>query len=208
VPAPDFDVYLVTDRNQTRGRGLLSVIKEALEGGIRAVQLREKELCGAEVFALAEKAHELCLRYGAELLINDRVDVTMSVDVAGVQLGKMSLPIETARALIGSNKLIGASIHSVEEIEPAQQNGADFLVFGPVYFTPSKAKFGGPKGIASLKKIVRKSKLPVYAIGGITAWNVPELRDTGVRGIAVISSIVGAPDPRSAARELISLVRN
>ena len=132
----------------------------------------------------------------------------MSVDAAGVQLGKMSLPIETTRALIGPTKWIGASIHSIEEIEPAQQTGADFLVFGPVYFTPSKARFGAPQGSTALKKVVDKSKLPVYGIGGITSRNVAELRYTGARGVAVISSIVGAADPRSAARELISLVRN
>ena len=208
MPAPDFDVYLVTDRNQTRGRDLLAVIEEALEGGIGAVQLREKDLGGAEMLALAEKAHQLCLRYRAALLINDRVDVAMAVDAAGVQLGRMSVPIATARALVGPRKWIGASIHSIEEIEPAQQNGADFLVFGPVYFTPAKARFGAPQGRAALKKIVEKSKLPVYAIGGITPRNVPELRETGVRGIAVISSIVSAANPRSAARGLISLVRN
>jgi thiamine-phosphate pyrophosphorylase len=208
VAAPDFEVYLVSDRNQTRGRDLLSVIEEALKGGIRAVQLREKDLGGAEMFALAEQAQEICLRYNAELLINDRVDVALAINAAGVQLGKMSLPIETARALLGPDKWIGASIHSIEEIDQAQQNGATFLVFGPVYFTSSKASFGSPQGIAALKKIVESSKLPVYAIGGITARDVPELRDTGVKGIAVISSIISAPDPKAAARELISLVRN
>jgi thiamine-phosphate pyrophosphorylase len=208
VPAPDFEVYLVSDRNQTRGRDLLSVIEEALKGGIRAVQLREKDLGGAEMFALAEKAHEICLRYNAELLINDRVDVALAMNAAGVQLGKMSLPVETARALLGPDKWIGASIHSIEEIDQAQQNGATFLVFGPVYFTSSKASFGSPQGITALKNIVESSNLPVYAIGGIAARNVPELCDTGVKGIAVISSIISAPDPKAAARELISLVRN
>ena len=205
---PDFDVYLVSDRHQTRGRDLLSVIEAALEGGIRAVQLREKDLSGGELLALAEEAQDLCQRYHAALLINDRIDVALAVEAMGVQLGKISLPIETGRALLGPNRWIGASIHSVAEVGPAITGGADFLVFGPVYFTPSKASFGAPQGIAALKKIVETSKLPVYAIGGIRSSNVRELRDTGARGIAVISSIISAPGPRNAASELISLVRN
>ena len=200
--APDFDVYLVTDRAQTSGRDLLWVIEEALNGGIRAIQLREKDLNGGELFTLAERTHALCQRYGAELLINDRVDVALAVGAAGVQLGKFSLPIRTARALLGPDRWIGASIHSLEEVASAEASGADFLVFGPVYFTPSKAKFGAPQGVAVLKKIAASARRPIYAIGGVTPGKMDELRDSGIRGIAVISSIISAPEPQCAAREL------
>ena len=208
MPAPDFDVYLVTDRTQTRGRDLLWVVEQALDGGVRAVQLREKDLGGGELFGLAEKIGALCERYDAALLINDRIDVALAVDAAGVQLGKLSLPIETARALLGPSKWIGASIHSVEEVGPAAQDGADFLVFGPVYFTPSKASFGAPQGAAALRKIVDVSAIPVYAIGGITTQNVTDVRDAGARGIALIGAIIGSAQPRDSARALLRLFKD
>ncbi len=151
MPTPAFDLYLVTDRTQTRGRDLLWVLEQALEGGVNAVQLREKDLGGKDLYELAEKTSRLCERYRASLFINDRVDVALAVDAAGVQLGKTSLPIETARVLLGPEKLIGASIHSLEELSDAEKGGADFVLFGPVYFTPSKASFGAPQGLASLR---------------------------------------------------------
>ena len=208
MSAPDFDVYLVSDRTQTRGRDLLWVIEQALDGGVRAVQLREKDLGGGELFALAEKMQALCERYAAALLINDRIDVALAVDAAGVQLSKLSLPIATARELLGRDKWIGASIHSLDEAGPAEAGGADFLVFGPVYFTPSKASFGAPQGLAALKQIVKASAIPVYGIGGITAQNVTDVRETGARGIALISGIITAPEPRDCARALVSLFRS
>lgn len=208
MPAPDFDLYLVTDRAQTRGRDLLWVIKQALDGGVGAVQLREKDLGGGELFTLAEKTRALCDRYKAALLINDRIDVALAVDAAGVQLGKLSLPIETARTLLGRSKWIGASIHSMEEVLPAQRSGADFLVFGPVYFTPSKAGYGAPQGLAALKTIVEASTIPVYGIGGITEENVVAVRETGARGIALIAGIIAAPEPRDSARRLAQLLRS
>jgi thiamine-phosphate pyrophosphorylase len=208
VPAPDFDVYLVTDRTQTRGRDLLWVIEQALNGGVRAVQLREKDLGGGELFALAEKIQALCERYGTALLINDRIDVALAVDAAGVQLSKLSLPIATARELLGADKWIGASIHSLDEVGPAEAGGADFLVFGPIYFTPSKVSFGVPQGLAALKQIVKASAMPVYGIGGITAQNIADVRETGARGIALISDIIGALEPRDSAHSLISLFRS
>ena len=134
VPSPDFDLYLVTDRNQTQERDLLWVLRQALDGGAKAIQLREKDLGGKDLFSLAEKTRELCREYRARLFINDRVDVALAVDADGVQLGKASIPIETARELLGAQKMIGASTHSLAEAEEAQRSGADFILFGPVYF--------------------------------------------------------------------------
>lgn len=208
MPTPAFDLYLVTDRTQTRGRDLLWVLEQALDGGINAIQLREKDLGGRDLLDLAEKTRRLCERYSASLFINDRIDVALAVDAAGVQLGKISLPIETARALLGPEKLIGASIHSIEEVGPAEQSGADFLLFGPVYFTPSKAGFGAPQGIAALRKMVETSALPVYGIGGITANNIIDVREAGVRGIALIAAIIGAENPQEGTRVMMRLLRS
>ena len=208
MATPAFDLYLVTDRAQTRGRDLLWVLEQALGGGVNAIQLREKDLGGRDLFELAEKTRRLCERYGAALFINDRIDVALAVDAAGVQLGKTSLSIETARALLGPEKLIGASIHSIEEVRPAAQSGADFVLFGPVYFTPSKAGFGAPQGLAALRKIVETSALPVYGIGGITANNIIGVRDAGARGIALIAAIIGAQDPQESTRAIMQLLRS
>jgi thiamine-phosphate pyrophosphorylase len=207
VPVPNFDLYLVTDRLHTLSRDLLSVLEQALEGGVRAIQLREKDLSGKELFVLAEKARRLCDRYQAALLINDRVDVALAIDAAGVQLGKPSLPLPDARALLGNNRFIGASVHSPEEAQDAERGGADFIVFGPVYFTPSKAAFGAPQGVAELKKIVAITHLPVYAIGGIKPDNITEVRSAGVKGVALISAIIEAPKPKEAAETIIQQLR-
>jgi thiamine-phosphate pyrophosphorylase len=208
VPTPTFDLYLVTDRTQSRGRDLLWVLEQALDGGVNAIQLREKDLDGKNLFELAEKTRQLCDRYGASLFINDRVDVALAVAAAGVQLGKNSLPIEAARTLLGPRSLIGASIHSLEEVADAKDRGADFVLFGPVYFTPSKAGFGAPQGLAALKKIVEVGALPVYAIGGITAENVRAVREVGARGIALIAAIIAAEKPKDVAATLMRLLRS
>ena len=206
MPSPAFDLYLVTDRTLTRGRDLFWVLEQALEGGVNAVQLREKDLAGRELFDLAEKISRLCERYGASLFINDRVDVALAVDAAGVQLGKTSVPIEAARSLLGPERLIGASIHSLDELNDATRGGADFVLFGPVYFTPSKASFGAPQGLAALQKIVATSALPVYAIGGITEQNVKAVRNLGVHGIALIAAIISAERPKETTQRLARLL--
>jgi thiamine-phosphate pyrophosphorylase len=199
-----FDLYLVSDRAQTGGRDLLWVLERALEGGVRAIQLREKDLGGRELFHLAEKTKRLCDRFGATLFVNDRIDVALGVDAQGVQLGSASVPIEAARLLLGEKKLLGVSTHSIKEAEAAQRAGADFILFGPVYFTPSKAAYGKPQGIALLKEVVEKIHLPVYAIGGIKEENVREVKATGVKGVALISAVLTAMAPAEAARDIIA----
>jgi thiamine-phosphate pyrophosphorylase len=207
VPPPDFDLYLVTDRSQSHGRDLLWVLEQALDGGVKAIQLREKDLGGKELFDLAEKTRELCIRYHARLLINDRIDVALGVDADGVQVGNASIPIDTARRLLGPRKLLGASTHSLAEAQQAEQNGADFILFGPVYFTPSKAVYGEPQGLAALKKIVEKIPSPVYAIGGIKPENINDVRATGIRGVALISAITNAENPKAATQRILRHLR-
>lgn len=207
MSAVDFDLYLVTDRNQTGGRDLLRVLERALDGGVKAIQLREKDLSGRDLFLLAERSHKLCQAYHAALFINDRVDVALAVDAAGVQLSKSSLPLVTARALLGPQKIIGISTHSLQEAKEAKQNGADFILFGPVYFTASKAAYGDPQGLAALKTIVDNISLPVYAIGGIKAENIKSTKNCGVQGVALISAIVSAENPKEATQTILRQLR-
>lgn len=204
MPKPEFDLYLVSDRHQTHGRDLLLVLRGALDGGVKAIQLREKDLGGRELFLLAEATRKLTQDYGATLLINDRVDVALAVGADGVQLGRASLPVVAARQLLGARKLIGVSTHSAEEAQEAEQQGADFVLFGPVYFTASKASYGAPQGLSALKKTVEKISLPVYAIGGINRQNMIDAMHTGIRGVALISAIISAHDPKNAGEKIIA----
>lgn len=204
MPTPAFHLYLVTDRTQTRGRDLLWISEQALDAGVKAIQLREKDLGGKDLFQVAEKMSRLCQTYGSSLFINDRIDIALAVDAAGVQLGNASVDIETARRLLGSHKMIGVSTHSLREALLAEKSGADFVLFGPVYFTPSKALYGSPQGLKALEEIVAKSPLPVYAIGGITPENVGEVKRAGAFGVALISAIMSTTAPRSATIKLLS----
>ncbi len=201
VPLLNFRLYFVTDRKQTADRPLVDVVHAALDGGVRAVQLREKDLEGRELYELAEQLRELTLRYHASLLINDRIDIALATEADGVHLGQSAFPVAEARQLLGPDKLIGVSTHTPQEI--AASEGADFIIFGPVYYTPSKAAYGEPQGLDRLREAVEQSAVPVFAIGGIKAERVAEVLETGALGVAVISAISAASDPTQAARELL-----
>ncbi|HZW35522.1 MAG: thiamine phosphate synthase [Deltaproteobacteria bacterium] len=193
-----FRIYLVTDRKLCPGGDIAGTVEKALEGGVRAVQLREKDLPGRELFRLAERMRRLTEKYGAMLLINDRVDVAMAVGADGVHLGVLSLPPGEARRLLGASSVIGCSTHNAEELRDAESGGADFATFGPVYPTPSKAAYGPPAGVPALAAACRAARIPVFAIGGVGPGNVEETLRTGCFGVAMISGIVAARDPRAA----------
>ncbi len=203
----DFDLYLVTDRHATAGRDLPWMLEQALEGGIRAVQLREKDLGGRELLELARTVKRLCDRYGAALFINDRVDVALAADAAGVHLAANSLPVEVARELLGPDRRLGVSTHSLEEVLAAAAAGADFVLFGPVYPTSSKLAFGDPQRPAALKVVTDAATVPVFAIGGIKPHHIPEIKAHGTARIALISAISEAPDPKAAARDMMAALR-
>ena len=195
----DFNLYLITDRHQVApGHTLLSAIESALQGGIKAVQLREKDLSAAELLPLAQELREITRRYDARLLLNNHIDLALAVQADGVHLGGHSQPTEIVRERIGMDLLIGVSTHSNAEIISAAKQGADFVTFGPVYATPSKASFGPPQGLNALSEACRISPVPVFALGGINASRATEVRQTGASGIALISAIIANPDPQAA----------
>lgn len=202
----DFSLYLITDRMQTAGRVLPAVVADALRGGLRAVQLREKDLTGARLFECAAELRQLTREYGARLLINDRIDVALAVAADGVHLGKDSLPVPEARGIMGSELLIGYSAHSVDEALQAQAAGADFVTLGPVYHTPSKALFGEPLGVSVLAEAARVMGIPVFALGGIKRASVADVLSAGVRGIALISAVMAAPDPANETEALLRII--
>lgn len=201
-------LYLITDRTQTAGRPLSAVVADALEGGVRMLQLREKDLSSRDLLDLAMELRQLTKSYNAQLIINDRIDIALAVGADGVHLGVASIPVAVVRGIVGKDFLIGYSAHAVSEALEAEQDGADFITFGPVFDTPSKRSYGQPLGLQTLSEAVKTLSIPVYALGGIKLSAMSRLLTTGCRGIALISAVMAADDPCRAAEELIVALEN
>lgn len=193
-------LLLVTDRHATAGPDLATAVERALDAGLPAVQLRDKDLPGRLLFALAERLRAATRRTRALLFVNDRVDVARAVGADGVQLGAASLPVAVARGLLARGTLVGESTHAVDEVVRTE---ADFVLFGPVYPTPTKRGFGPPQGVERLREAVTRAPVPVVAIGGIDVSNAAAVRATAAHGIAVVRAILGADDPGAATRTLL-----
>jgi len=191
---------LVTDRAQTGGRDLVTVISECLAAGLPAVQVREKDLSARDLAVLCRRLRNLTRDTGALLTVNDRLDVALAVGADAVQRSSISLDVKDMRDIAGRQLRIGASVHSLEEARDAEKNGADWVVFGPVYDTPSKRAYGAPQGVERLAIVARRLKIPVLAIGGITPERVPEVIAAGAHGVAVISGILAADSPSDATQ--------
>ena len=203
----DSELYVITDRQQTAGRPLPAVVEAALRGGARAFQLREKDLAPRDLLPLAQEIRRLTEAYGARLLINDRIDVALAVNADGAHLTTTSLPVHVARQLLGSDRLLGVSTHNLAEARAAAEGGADFIVFGPVFFTPSKAPYGQPIGLDALRAVCAAVALPILAIGGIKKVNLDQVVAAGADGIAVISAVIAADDPTAATEDLLAALQ-
>jgi thiamine-phosphate pyrophosphorylase len=184
----------------------VDVLSQALAAGVRAIQLREKDLDTIEVCHLGERLLSLTQRAGAALIINDRVDVAMALGADGVHLTRKSLPPDDARALVGSGMLVGISCHNVADVKEAVAGGVDFVVLGPIFATPSKAPYGPPLGPGMLQQARAMCSLPILAIGGMTPSRVPEMVDAGADGVAAISAVLAVPDPGDAVRQILGAV--
>ena len=203
----DFDLYLVTDRHQTRGRPMEKVVREALMAGVRAVQLREKDLAAREFLRWARLFRVLTVEFGAKLMINDRADICLAVGADGVHLTGDSLPIPVVRKILGPDRLIGQSTHDFSQVMAAEESGADFVVLGPVYDTPSKRSMGRPLGLAVCRETVSRCSVPVFAIGGIRPDRIQDVLRTGCRGIAVISAVMNSAEPKEVIRKMLEELR-
>lgn len=204
MPPVDFSLYLITDRRQTAGRPLVPLLRQAVRAGLRAIQLRERDLTDRALLALAGEALPCLREAGCRLLVNDRADLALALEADGLHLRSDGLPVRVARRLVGSGRLIGVSAHSVEEVIRAEEDGADFAVLGPVYDTPSKRGYGAPIGLRPIEEAGRRCRMPVLAIGGVTAARVREVRAAGAAGVAVVSAILAAPDVEAATRALLA----
>jgi thiamine-phosphate pyrophosphorylase len=199
----DFSLYLISDRQALpKGRDLLTAVEQALQGGVGAVQLRDKDLSDDERLMLARQLRTLTRRYRAQLLINGSVDIALASEADGVHLGASSQSVAEARRLLGPERLIGYSAHSLEELALVAEMGADFATFSPIFFTPSKAAYGPPQGLERLAAACSASPIPVFALGGIDPSHIAAVRQAGAQGVAVISSILASSEPCLAAQTL------
>lgn len=200
-------LYLVTSQELSAGRATPEIIRAALAAGVRLIQLREKNMLIDEYHRLAETARALTARAGALLIVNDRLDVAMSVGADGVHLGQTDFPVAAARRL-APDMMIGASTHSVAEARSAQAAGASYINIGPIFPTRTKEHPGRYLGLAGLRKISQKTKIPWTVMGGIKREHIAGLRRCGARIIAVVTAITAAADPEQAARDLLALIRD
>jgi thiamine-phosphate pyrophosphorylase len=206
MPQLESRLFLVTDRHQTNGRSLVPLLQRVLTAAAPAVQLRERDLSARELVTLAREVQAVTASRRSHLLINDRIDVALALEGVGVNLRSNSLPVLVARQLLGARRLLGISVHAVEEAVQAELQGADYVIFGPIYETPSKRMFGPPLGIHTLEKACRLVRIPIIGIGGVTVARAREMRRAGAFGVAVITAILGAADVDSATRELLDAV--
>lgn len=206
MPSLESRLLLVTDRQQTKGRPLVSVLAQALKAGRPSIQLRERDLCAKELLALADEIQQLTGPRGVQLVINDRLDVALSLEGAGVHLRSNSLPVSVARRLIGPRRVLGASVHSVKEAVEADAGGADYIVLGPIYDTPSKQRYGPPLGLSALEGAARAVRVPIVGIGGVTAARARDMRLAGAFGVAVVTAVLSADDVEGATRALLDAV--
>lgn len=197
----DLLLYAVTDRHWLDGRRLVDVVRESLDGGVTMVQLREKTLDEANFFAEAKELQALCRERRVPFLVNDNVEIAREMDADGVHVGQSDMEAQDVRALLGPDKILGVSAHTVEQAVLAEKHGADYLGVGAMFPTGSKDD-ADDVSYETLKAICAAVSIPVVAIGGIAQSNVEQLAGSGICGVAVISAIYAAKDIQKASADL------
>ncbi len=200
-PNLDYSLYLVTDRELMSTPTLEQAVEQAIEGGCSVVQLREKTASSRQFYDAAVRVKEITDRYGVPLIINDRVDIALAVDAAGVHVGQSDLPAYIVRRIIGDHKILGVSASSLSEALKAQQDGADYLGVGAMFATDTKSD-AELVSLQELKAIRSAVPLPIVVIGGINPRTIPLFSETGIDGVAVVSALISADDIAEAARNL------
>lgn len=191
--------------------GYLDSIRLALQGGCRWIQLRMKNASADEILSTALQASALCRQSGATFILDDHVELVREAGADGVHLGKNDMPIDEARAILGPDAIIGGTANTIEDVEMHWRNGADYIGCGPFRFTTTKEKLSPVLGLEGYRSITKGMKdkgidLPIAAIGGITAEDIPAIMATGVTGIALSGTVLRAKDPAAEMRKLIEIV--
>ena len=202
----DWRICFIADSEAAAGRDMLTLVREAVEGGVTLVQLRGKKWTSREFSQIGLRAKDFLKRKQVPLLINDRLDVALACRADGVHLGQEDIPLLSARRILGQEKIIGISVNNIREAEAAAKEGADYLGVGPVFPTVSKDVKVPVLGLEGLRRIREIVRIPILAIGGIDASNVAEVMKAGADGIAVISAITSSEDARASALNLINSI--
>lgn len=197
----DYTLYLCTDSGLMSCETVEESVERAILGGATMVQLREKTATSRELFELAKRVKVITDKYGVPLIINDRLDICLAVDAAGVHLGQSDLPCAEARHILGAGKLIGVSAATPEEAAKAQADGADYLGVGAVFTTSTKTNTR-PVTQETIRAIRNAVTIPFVVIGGVNSDNISKLYGLGINGAAVISAIISQPDITAAARKM------
>lgn len=195
----DAKLYLITDRTLCSPVPLEAVVAEACAAGVRAVQLREKDLPAGDLHEQARVLRGVTRRAGARLFVNDRADIALAVGADGVHCPERGLPVEAVRTIF-PGAVVGASTHSREAVREAEARGAAYVLFGPVFQTPSKARYGAPQGLDALSRVAGDAGIPVFAVGGISPANATLCLERGAAGVAVISAILSSGNVSETVR--------
>lgn len=198
----DCKIYLVTDEKACNGKDFYECIRGAIEGGVRIVQLREKNLSTKDFFKRALKVKEICKKYGVLFIVNDRLDIVQAVEADGVHLGQSDIPVEVARKVLKDKFLIGATARNVDEAIKAELSGADYIGSGAIFGTNTKDNAKKLK-MEELKKIVDIVKIPVFAIGGVNINNISMLKNIGLQGVCSVSGILSEKDCKLAVETML-----
>ncbi len=198
----DYSLYLVTDRGLSRGRSSEEIVRAAVRGGVTCVQLREKNCSTREFVREARSLQPILQRLKIPLIINDRLDVALAIGADGVHLGQSDMHISDARRLVGEAMIIGISAENRGDAILAEQQGADYIGISPVFATDTKVDTASPLGLDGIRQIRKAVKIPLVGIGGIHVGNARDIISAGADGIAVVSAIVSATCPETAAAEL------
>lgn len=198
-------LYAVTDRSWLNGKTLAGEVEEAIIGGATFIQLREKNLDSDDFLSEATEIRKICNKYKVPFVIDDNVEIAIKSGADGVHLGQNDMNISQARALLGKNKIIGATARTSEQAVRAEQEGADYIGSGAVFATSTKSDTV-PLSYENLCKICRSVSIPVVAIGGINTGNVKYLTGSGISGIAVVSGIFKSDNVRESAGTLKEMI--
>ncbi len=205
----DFNLYVITNRHLCAPKPLLAVVSEILDVGVNVIQLREKDLDDVALFKLAKSISDLCQTNNAYLFINSNIKVAMDVGASGVHLPDIDVSVDKVKAQSESDLLIGCSIHDVDAAKKRETEGADFIIYSPIYPTAAKPQYGPAAGVGNLKKLVKQVNLPVFALGGVTPERVDECLGAAAAGVAVMSGIMSPTDAAKRAKDyLCSLCGN
>lgn len=201
----DFGLYFITDSKITK-KTVIEDVKSAIKGGVKIIQYREKEAPVRQMLEEAKEIKKLCQENNVIFLINDRINIAVAADADGVHLGQNDERCETARKLLGKNKIIGLTAHNVKESVEAEKLGADYIGLSPIFSTGTKADAGKPCGTEMIIRVKKYVKIPIVAIGGINESNIGEVLKAGAKNIAIISAILTKDDVGKAVRDFQSII--